>query len=974
MFEKEGQAYGAYTLVKKEALEELNAVGYILRHNKTKARVVVVSNDDNNKVFNIGFRTPPKNDTGMPHIMEHSVLCGSREFPAKDPFVELVKGSLNTFLNAMTYPDKTLYPVASCNLKDFRNLMHVYLDGVFYPNIYEREQILKQEGWHYELLEAEAPLTYNGVVYNEMKGVYSSPEEQLMRLIQKSLLPDTPYECESGGDPEAITDLTQEEFLKFHQTYYHPSNSYIYLYGDMDFLEDLTFLDQHYLSNFEEKKIDSAISLCKPFSSTQRVTENYSIAETETLTNHTFFSYNAVIGTSLDAELYLAFQILDYVLLSSPGAPLKKALIDAGIGKDVYSSYDNGILQPNFSIIAKDANPEDEEKFIHLIHKELTHLANDGISERSLLAAMNYYEFKYKEANFGRFPKGLMYGLQMYDSWLYDDEKPFIHIKTNETFAQLKRKMKTGYFESLIQQYLIENTHKSIIVLNPEHGLNEKREEKVKEKLAAYKASLSKEEIQKLVEDTKALKQYQEEPTSKEDLLKIPLLSIEDIEKKAQPLINQEEEIEGVKVLHHNLFTNGIAYVNLAFRMNTISEADYPWAMLLACIYENIDTQNYSYKELSNEVNIQTGGIFMGVSILPHADGGSIPLMEIKTKVLFPKITEAFHLMEEMLFTTKFSDAKRLKEIIAEVKSKIQMQLSAQGHSVSANRAMSYFSQTAYEKDLTAGIGFYGFLKDLEENFEEKASDITKNLIRVSEEIYQKKNLIISYTADQEVKETLAAPVRELLNKLYPNGETEKEIEVYHPEIYNEGFKTASQVQYISTAGNFIKAGYSYTGALKVLQVMFSYDYLWNNIRVKGGAYGCMCGFSRFGDSYFTSYRDPNLMETYEIYKNAWEYVRSFDCDDRDMTKYIIGAISNMDVPLEAPAKGSRSFNSYLMGITEEDIQRERDELLSTRQETIRSLAKLIQSITDTDIICAIGGESKIEENKEHFNQIRSIF
>lgn len=973
MFETIGQIYGAYTLEEKTTLKELNAIGYRLSHNKTGARVVLVANDDNNKVFNIGFRTPPTDDTGIAHIMEHSVLCGSKEYPAKDPFVELVKGSLNTFLNAMTYSDKTVYPVASCNDKDFHNLMHVYLDAVFYPNIYQKPQILKQEGWHYELENPEDDITYNGVVYNEMKGVFSSAEEQLMRFIPKSLLKDTPYAFESGGDPKAITDLTQEDFLNFHKTYYHPSNSYIYLYGNTDFEDDLEFIDQHYLSNFDRISVPSTIEPCKPYTKVQKVSETYSISDTEPMTDNTYLSYNAVIGTSLNPDVYLAFQILDYVLLSSPGAPLKMALIDAGIGKDVFGSYDNGVLQPTYSIIAKNANNEDEAKFIHTIEEELNTIAKQGIDSRSLQAAINYFEFKYKEANFGRYPKGLMYGLQMFDSWLYDDTKPFIHVTTEATFERLKEKMDQGYFEGLIEEYLLHNTHKSIITLSPKKGLNAIEEARVKDNLKAFKESLTTEEINAIIADTKGLKAYQDEPSLKEDLDKIPMLTIDDIGKEATPIYNKELDIEGIKVVHHDIFTNGIAYVNLSFDMKELSPLDISWASLLTCLYEFIDTKNYTYKELSNEINIETGGVFTNVTVLPIKDGQYISRMEVKSKVLFSKIHQVFDLAQEIILTTKLEDKKRLKEIIAETKSRIQNQLSAQGHSVSANRAMSYISKTAYAKDLTAGIGFYEFLTDLDANFEEKADEIVNKLVEVSKSIFQKNNLMISYTADNEALKVLKDPLNKFAASLYSNVAVKDHKEL-KPVLANEGFKTASQVQYVATAGNFMEHGYAYTGALKALQVIFSYDYLWINIRVKGGAYGCMSGFSRFGDSYFTSYRDPNLMETYEVYQHAWEFIKEFDCDDRDMTKYIIGAVSNLDVPLEPSASGSYSFSSYLMGITMEDLQREREELLAAKVENIRNLADLVKSVTHGDVICAIGSEVKLEENKENFKKLLSIF
>lgn len=973
MFETIGQVYGAYTLEERTHLKELNATGYIIRHNKTKARIVVISNEDENKVFTIGFRTPPKDNTGVPHIMEHSVLCGSKEFPAKDPFIELVKGSLNTFLNAMTYPDKTVYPVASCNDKDFHNLMHVYLDAVFYPNIYERPQIMMQEGWHYEAETMDAPIQYNGVVYNEMKGAFSSADEQLSRLIKVSLLKGTPYEFESGGDPKYIPDLTQEDFLEFHRTYYHPSNSYIYLYGDMDFEKDLAWMDEHYLSKFEELQIDSTITTCDASMAERRVVEEYSISESEKEEDNTYLSWNTVVGTSLDKELYLAFQILDYALFSAPGAPIKKALIDGGIGKDIDSSYDNGLLQPMFSVVAKNANPSDEEKFLSILYGEFKRVVEQGVDRRSLEAAINYYEFKYREANFGRFPKGLMYGLQLFDSWLYDDAKPFIHLQTEETFAFLKQNLDSDYFEQLIERYFLHNAHTTVVVLKPKKGLNDEAEQKVKEKLSAYEKTLTREEKEAIVEGTKALKAYQDEPSTQEELLSIPMLEISDIKKEIQPLYNKEEEICGTKVISHELFTNGIVYTSLNFKLDHLTEQQLSFASLLTAIYQFVDTEHFTYNELANEVNIETGGIYTNVTVLPTKNKNPLPIFEIRGKALEDKCDSMLELMKEILFHSKLDDKKRLKEVLEETKSRMQMQLSAQGHSVSANRVMSYFSKVSYEKECVLGVTFYSMLLDLLENYEEKADWLIEQLKETQKAMFQKQNLIVSYTSGVLAKDTLKTGFEHFVSSLYEDAE-ERELLVVEPSVKNEGFQTASQVQYVATGGNFCEKGFAYTGALKALQVMFSYDYLWLNIRVKGGAYGCMCGFTRTGDSYFTSYRDPNLMETFEVYQKASEYVREFDCDDRDMTKYIIGAIGAMDIPMEPSAKGARSFQCYLMGVTEEELQRERDELLATNQETIRGLADLIHSVTEEKLICAVGGETKLKESEGQFKQLRSIF
>lgn len=966
--------FGAYDLLEQEAIPELSATGYIFRHRKTKARVVVIHNDDTNKVFTIGFRTPPHDDTGVPHIMEHSVLCGSRKFPAKDPFVELAKGSLNTFLNAMTYSDKTVYPIASYNDKDFQNLMDVYLDAVFHPNIYIHEEILKQEGWHYELESMEDELTYNGVVYNEMKGVYSDPNQQLARLIQTSLLPNTTYACESGGEPSAIPQLTYEAFLDFHKKYYHPSNSYIYLYGDMDIEEKLKFIDEEYLCHYDYQKVDSQIHMQIEYPEPTTKVYSYSLAESETPENKTYLSYNVVIGTSLDPELYMAFQLLQSVLLDMPGAPLKQALIRAGIGKDIESSYDSSIQQPIFSIIAHNANEEDREKFCQVIQDTLQEICDNGLSKKAMQAAINYLEFQLRESDFGRYPKGLMYGLKSFDSWLYDDKTPFIHIKVEETLDFMKRGLENGYFERTIRAYLLENPHRSVVILKPEHGLNEKREAQLKEKLAAYKRSLSERELEKIIADTKALKEYQAEPSSEADIRKIPLLEISDIEPKVQKQENVEQNLFGIPVVVHPIFTNGIAYVHLCFKLDKLPLELLPYANLLSRILGMIDTEHYTYNELASEIRLKSGSIRTSFEVRGNLEPDDyLPTFDIKAKMLYEQIDDSFKLIEELLLHSKLKDTERLREILSEIKASMKPDLVSRGHSTTAARAMSYISVNSYVKEQAKGINYYEFIEALEQNFDTEKEGLVEKLNTVLEEILHKENLIISYTGDNDVEEAIGMNVT-LFSVYLSTRKVEKPEKKIELVKKNEGFKTASQVQYVATAGNYKKAGFETTGALRVLETIFAYDYLWLNIRVQGGAYGCMCGFGDNGTSYLTSYRDPNLMETYKVYQAAAEYVANFQADDRDMTKYIIGTIGTADIPLNANDRGERDFNLYLMGITDEYRQKRRDELLATNQATIRGLAQLVQSVVSTGTICVIGNEKKIEKEAEHFKNVRTVF
>lgn len=969
-----------YELVNEEALDDLNGIGTVLVHKKTGARVALISNDDDNKVFSIGFRTPPANSTGVAHIIEHSVLCGSKNFPIKDPFIELAKGSLNTFLNAMTYPDKTVYPIASVNDQDFKNLMHVYMDAVLYPNIYQRKEIFEQEGWHYELEDETGELKINGVVYNEMKGAFSSPESQLYRVIQNSLFPDTAYGVESGGDPDFIPELTYEDFLNFHKTYYHPTNSYIYLYGAMDFEERLLWLDHEYLSKYEQNPVSSAVGLQKGFTAMRELKEFYSLGEDEDAKDNTYLSYNTVIGNSLDKELSLAFQILDYVLLQAPGAPVKQALLDAGIGKDILGSYEDEILQPTFTIIAKNSDESKKDQFIGTIRDVLSKIVAEGLNEKSLRAAINFYEFKYREADYGRFPKGLMYGLRAMGSWLHDDRKPFLHLKDNAGYTFLKEKIGTGYYEDIIKKYLLENLHTSLVILMPKAGLSMDKDKKLKTQLSNYKDRLSKEEIYQIAEDTRHLKKYQEEPSTKEELESIPLLNREDIKKEIHPLYNTELTMSGINVIYHDVYTNGIAYLNLLFRMDEIPKELLPYVSMLSLVLGYTDTKKHSYLELSNEINTHTGGLSDNVKSfsIKGSTNQYIPVFEFSTKVLYDKFEDAFRLINEIIFETKFEDTKRLKEIVEEGVSKFQMHFNSSGHSVAVDRAMSYYSKHGLYKDITTGISFYKFLEDLANHFDEKAGTVISKMKELMLLIFTKENLILSITSDDEGLNQFEEKFSVFTNHLLASSD-KRILEAYdrsplQPEKQNEGFKTAMQVQYVARTGNFYNEGFEYTGALKVLKTILSYDYLWNNVRVKGGAYGCMCGFSGVdGDAYFTSYRDPNLKATNEIYEKTADYIMNFSADERDITKYIIGTFSTLDTPLTPQAKGARSLSMHLAGISEADLQKERDEILAVTIEDIRALHNIIRAVIKEDYICVIGNEGKIVENKEMFKEVKNL-
>ena len=963
-----------YEILDEHRVEDVQADGFILRHKKSGARIAILSNNDDNKVFYIGFRTPPEDETGVPHIIEHTTLCGSKKFPVKDPFIELAKGSLNTFLNAMTYPDKTVYPVASCNDQDFKNLMDVYLDAVFNPNITKYEEIFKQEGWHYELTGKDDELKINGVVYNEMKGAYSSPDEVLSSQIYRSLFPDNTYSKDSGGNPEYIPKLTYEAYLDFYHKYYHPSNSYIYLYGDMDVVERLEWLDKEYLSQYEYKKVNSEINKQPAFDEIKNVEAQYSITMDDSQENKTYLSYNRVVGDTLDKMLYQAFDVLDYALVSSPGAPVKQALIDAGIGDDVYGSYDAGILQPVFSFVAKNANASQADEFESIIENTLKEVVKTGINKEALLAGINSSEFKFREADFGQFPKGLLFGLNCLDSWLFDDMKPFIHLECLDTFAKLRRAVDTDYFEKLIQEYLLDNTHGSSVTVKPKRGLGNEKEEALAKELSDYKASLSDEEIKKLVEDTEHLKKYQEEPSSDEDLRKLPMLTRADMKKNAMPFSNIEDELLDVKVVRHDIESNGIDYISFLFDAGDFEQSELGYLGFFTNALGLVSTEKYSYTDLANATNIYTGGISTGTASHPDIKDRNnfVFKFEVKLKVLEKNLGKALELMEQMLLASDFSDTKRLGELVAQIKARLQANLSSSGHLVAAMRSMSSFSRYALYQDELKGIAFYRSICRIEKELSESPERVSDKLAAIAKKLFARNRMLISFTGNNEAYGNAKPSLEKVIagfNKMSTIG---KQAEV-HFNTAKEAFVDASQIQYVAKTGDFVCEGYEYTGALRLLRIILSYDYLWINVRVKGGAYGCMNTFLRSGESYFVSYRDPNLSDTLDVYDRIPEYIKSFSPDERDMTKYIIGTFSALDTPMNPEAKGSRSLSAYLEGITYEQIQKERDEILNAQPEDIRRLADLVEAVLKKDSICVIGNENMIKESAGLFENVEKL-
>jgi Zn-dependent M16 (insulinase) family peptidase len=966
--------YHGFHLKEERRLEEINSTGRLFYHTKSGARLVHIENDDDNKVFSITFRTPPPDSTGVPHILEHSVLCGSRKFPSKEPFVELAKGSLNTFLNAMTFPDKTMYPVASKNDKDLFHLMDVYLDAVFYPNIYKFPEILMQEGWHYELNSKDAPLSYVGVVYNEMKGVFSSPESILFRKIPESLFPHTPYGLESGGDPDVIVKLTQEQFLDFHKKYYHPSNSYIFLYGNGNVVEQLKFINEEYLIDFDKSDSNSQIPLQSPFSQRQEIIINYPLSPDDSEENKTFLSFNVVVGKATEPELYFAFDILEHMLLETPGAPLKKALIDAKIGKDVFGEFDSSLLQPTFSVIVKNSEEALKDKFLDITFKTLNYLAQKEIDKKLIEAAINRKEFKLREADYRGYPKGLYYAIQCMDSWLYDTD-PFIHLEYEPVLKKIKKALTSNYFEELIKKYLINSSHSSVVMVKPEKGLEEKRAAKLQQALDGYKAGLEDDQVAALVIKTEELRRRQAEPDSPETLAKIPLLTLKDITPETEKLPCIETEEEGITVLSHPQFTSHIAYMNLYFDTTGVSQDLIPYIALLARVMRKVDTDKYNYADLANEIDIHTGGIDFSAEAFSDMTDDSIyfPKMVVKSRALAGKLPKLVELVSEVLSHSQFNDEHRLREIIQEAKSRIEMNIFQHGHAIASSRIFSYFSPVGKYGELLKGLSLYHFINDLEKNFEQKVPLIRENLKNTALQIFNRHNLLVSITTAEEDYVHFQKIFPHLLDHL---GSEKEDKLTYHFELKpdNEGLLTPGKVQYVAKGYNYRQLGYHYSGILQVMRTIARLDYLWNRVRVQGGAYGGFANIFRNGNIFFGSYRDPHLKQTLNVFDEAENYLRDFVTSPREMTKYIIGTISTLDAPLTPSMKGERATAYYISSITQEDLQRERDEVLRTQLTDIRNCAELIADTMKQNCFCVLGSETKIRENEALFKKLTPVF
>ena len=955
-----------FTIESEEYLDDIKSKAYLLKHDYSGAKLLYLENDDENKVFGIGFRTPPENSKGTPHILEHCVLNGSRKYKTKEPFMDLLKGSLQTFLNAMTFSDKTIYPVASRNDRDFENLMDVYLDAVFYPRIYDKKEIFLQEGWHYELRTPEEELRYKGVVYNEMRGAYSSPDSYVYKELDSALYPDSIYSNDSGGDPYEIPNLSYEEFLDFHRKYYHPSNSYIFLYGKLDLEEQLSHIEE-YLNHFPAEKIDSSIGLQKPFKEMKTIEASYPLTPGESEDNKDYLIYGALTNDKKNRKESLTNSIIRAVLFSEESSPVKNALLKAGLGEDTMTLSTDG-LQQGMGICAINTSKNRRDEFFEIIENSIRETVEKGFSKEELLASLNKIEFQLRECD--NYPtKGVIYMIQSLESWLYDED-PKIQFKFNKLLDELRDAIDTDYYENFVREKILDNPHKVLISLEAKEGLNTKKDQDVHNALQEYKSSLSEEEIVKIIEENKILEEMQNKEDTAEEKETIPALSLSDIKAKALEIPTEEIQKGKTTILIHDLFTQRIDYFTLAFNLDFIREEEIQPLSLLSDAIGLMDTKNYSYQRLGTEEYLYTGGIHSSLSsYFLEKENSYTKKFSIHAKAKPEFLDNMFDLIDETTRFTKFEDKKRLKEILQMIRLKLENGFVESGHQYALMRNRSNYSQQGAFDEKIGGLSYYDFIVDLEDHFDEKAESLLTCLHELSQKIFNKNKLIVNITTEE--KENALKAVEKYLEKL-----SDLEHEAYDLKFLlepkNEGITTSANINYVVQTGPLAFPN-GYKGSFEVLSNILSNTYLYSFIRAQGGAYGTGMGISRSGRFGLYSYRDPNIAQTLDIYKNLPEIIQGLDLPQKELETFIIGSLNKFDPPTTNATKGKLGLLLYITGQTPEDTKKAMEEAIEADIEEFKEIIPLLKESLDQNYITVIGNADAIGKNKELFDTVRTL-
>lgn len=968
-----GSYYG-FVLQDERYISEINSIGRLFYHRTSGARLLSLENDDNNKAFSISFRTPSEDSTGVAHILEHSVLAGgSRKFPVKQVITELSKSSMNTYLNAMTFADKTMYPVASTNEKDLLNLMDVYLDCVLYPDIYRTPEILLEERGRYETVDS-GELDFTGVVYNEMKGAFSSPGRILGTTSQASLFPDTSYRFVSGGDPGEIPSLTQGKFEAFHKKYYRPSNSYIYLYGNGNLMEQLKLIGEGYLKDFKKDSVNSAIQAQKAFDKMAEKTVEYGVSKDESAENKAFFSMNFVLGDRNDQETTMAFELIADILMGNQSAPLKKKLLEAGIGKDFSAGINDALLQPVFSFDCSNTNESEKEKFRDIVFTTLKELVGKGIDKKLIEASINKIEFDIKEGvSDDSLPTGLIYGIWCMNGWLYD-ESPIDYLQFGERFKNVKKALNSDYLEKLIQKHILDNSHASFVAVVPKKGLSEENAESYSQKMKNFKSKLTKAQLEAIEKNSQKLKEWQESGNDQESLKTIPVLKLSDIDLTVEKLPMEIRNEDGITILQHKVFSKDIAYTSLFFDTTGVKEEQIPYVRLLTQVLGRLDTQNYALDELSREIKANTGGIALSTAVFRKYDDSDVyyPKLKVEGKAFTDKLPKLLELMKEQMLFSKLDDKSKLKSIISQEVSAREAEMSGNGHSIAVNRLFSYISQSRKYSDVVNGLSYYRFLKELEENFDTRADELVQGLKDTAADVLTKGNLTASITADNKGCNEFAKNLGNLCKDL---GDVETEPQDYKFQLLaqNEGLSSPSTVQYVAKGYNFKKNGMTYSPKYQVAAKIISEGYLWDAVRIKGGAYGAGMVLSQEGILSFWSYRDPNLVETLSAYNEAARYIEGFTAGEGTLEPLLISVLANYFIPVTPESVGVQSDAMYFTGVTDELLQSEVKDIASTTQNDIRAFAAILSGMSGNENICVIGSKKKLEENRTIFGNLSNL-
>lgn len=962
----------SFKLLDSYHLDDINCDAFIYKHTQSGAHLMYLKNDDTNKVFSATFKTPPTDHTGVPHIVEHCVLSGSRKYHTKEPFMDLVKGSMNTFVNAMTFSDKTMYPVASKNEKDFYNLMDVYLDAVFFPKIYDTEDIFMQEGWRYDVHHEADPLTYKGVVYNEMKGAYSDPSRPLFQLFSETLYDGSPYAFESGGHPEHITSLTYEDFLAFHKKHYHPSNAYLYVYGNVDINKVLEHIHSDYLVHFKHEDSEPVTILPKkPLTENRFAHGTYALSEDEDPTHKDYMVLGFPIGLTTDHKTHFMAALLGEILIKASASPLKKALLDAEIAEDIDSSYDDGLYR-TFSVALINTCCEHKERFISIVKDTLKQMVEEGIDESLKLSAINALEYGLRESrNFAT--KGIIHHMLSMESWLYSNDATLL-LRYSEALDAFKKEAKGNGIEAFIEEHIL-NAPFVFCSTSPDKNLSKHIDQTENAALLAHKAALSPEALKALIDKNQKLKIKQLSPDSPEAVASIPRITRNDIDKHSEVFpINIVKELP-FEVLHAPHFTNGITYVDFFFDISDMPEELYPYAEIVSTLLGEINTRNRSYETLSTTIKLHTGGFRYSVSTLkaftpPHQ---AITHFTIQTKATSDKLPYLTSLLLEVLKETQFDDAKRVKERLKALKSQLQSHVIDHGNAYVVQRLASYLTAADRRIEGMNGFSFYFFVSQLLESFDENSGRILENLKHVFSLLFNQKSLKVSVTCDDETM-TQALPLIEAfaleLNEAQHISTLPHALVEIEPIIPNEGIKSSATVQFVGQGVNLCDYGHVYNGHYQVLSTWLNGEFLHDRVRAKGGAYGCRATVDYTGFFSIASYRDPNLSETYDVYSELEHALKTLDLDQDAVEKLIIGTISKVDGAKTPHDMGKLGTIEHFIGKTFADKQKLRDDILATTPQTLSELANAMATFSAHGLRCTLGNAQTLEKSSELFDKL----